>query len=68
MLRDKPRWWIAKDSLGIVALGKVYGVTYCYNLEKKCVFLRFYNNTSKCSLGVFTAELICMQRWACELA
>ena len=31
-------------------------------------FLCFYNNRSRCSLGVFTAELICMQRWACELA
>ena len=31
-------------------------------------FLCFYNNESRCSLGVFTAELICMQRWACELA
>ena len=28
----------------------------------------FYNNTSRCSLGVFTAELICMKRWASELA
>ena len=27
----------------------------------------FYNNTSG-SLGVFTAELICMKRWASELA
>ena len=31
-------------------------------------FVCFYNNKSRCSLGVFTAELICMQRWACELA
>ena len=28
----------------------------------------FYNNTSRCSLGVFIAELICMQLWVCELA
>ena len=31
-------------------------------------FVCFYDNESRCSLGVFTAELICMQRWACELA
>ena len=30
MLRDKPRWWIGKDSLGIV-----YDVTHCYNLGEK---------------------------------
>ena len=27
MLKIKPRWWIAKDSLGIVALGIVHDVT-----------------------------------------
>ena len=32
MLEIKPRWWIGKDSLGIV-----HYVTHCYNLEKKCV-------------------------------
>ena len=37
MLEIKPRWFIARDSLGIVALGIVYDVTHCYNLEKKCV-------------------------------
>ena len=30
MLEIKPRWWIGKDSLGIV-----YDVTHRYNLEKK---------------------------------
>ena len=30
MLEINPRWWIGKDSLGIV-----YDVTHCYNLEKK---------------------------------
>ena len=28
----------------------------------------FYNNTSRFSFGVFTAELICMQRWDGELS
>ena len=39
MLRDRPRWWIGKDSLGIGkdSLGIVYDVTHCYNLEKKCL-------------------------------
>ena len=32
MLRDKPRWWIAKDSLGIV-----YDVTHFFNLGKNYV-------------------------------
>ena len=27
VLKIKPRWWIAKDSLGIVALGIVHDVT-----------------------------------------
>ena len=29
------------------------------------VIICFYNNTSRFSLGVFTAEVICMQMWAC---
>lgn len=36
MMEIKPRWLIAKDSLGIVALGIVHDVIHCYNLEKKC--------------------------------
>ena len=32
-----PVWWIAKDSLGIVALGIVHDVTHCFNLGKYCV-------------------------------
>ena len=32
-----PRWWVVKDSLGIVALGIVNDVAHCYSLEKKCV-------------------------------
>ena len=28
----------------------------------------FYNNTSRCSIGVFPVELNCIQLWACELA
>ena len=35
MMEIKPRWLIAKDSLGIVALGIVHDVIHCYNLEKK---------------------------------
>ena len=27
-----PVWWIAKDSLGIVALGIVHDATHCFNL------------------------------------
>ena len=27
-----PVWWIAKDSLGIVALGIIHDVTHCFNL------------------------------------
>ena len=39
MLEIKPRWWIGEDSLGTGKdrLGIVYDVTYCYNLEKKCL-------------------------------
>ena len=32
MLEINPRWWVGKDSLGIV-----YDVTHCYNLRKKCL-------------------------------
>ena len=31
-------------------------------------FYHFCNNKSRFSLGVFPVELICMQRWVCELA
>ena len=32
MLEITPRWWIGRDSLGIVS-----DVTHCYNLGKKCL-------------------------------
>ena len=49
MLEIKPRWWIGKDSLGIV-----YDVTHCYNLGKKCILIRyrFPNERLSTSIGL----------------
>ena len=56
MLRDRPRWWIGKDSLGIGkdSLGIVYDVTHCYNLGEKCILIRyrFPNERLSTSIGL----------------
>ena len=39
-----------------------------YSQVQFFIDLRCYNNTSRCSLGFLTVEVICIQLWASELA